>query len=260
MGDSSPLRYALPLDEEFEIHDDASSVPKCSSDRVSQGLILKSNTSRAQEPSLDDQARTAALRMELQSLRRINTVVEGVLNSLQQAKMNLNVSFPSFLNGFIANYRKTTSTTINSATSLLSTWTAILSRTEHNQRLLLNSAWQGVTADIQDAENDVLTRRREREKRTAEEQARRDEEVRQRAARDEEDQRRRDVASATPGKRRGGGRKVHAGAAATPRTTSGLSAQSTAAFPKPTPGRAANMQYGRVRGRASGARERGRGI
>jgi hypothetical protein len=63
---------------------------------------------------------------------------------------------------------------VHSASTLLDTWTRILSQTEHNQRLLLNPNWQGATQDVQDIENESFVRQQQAERRAAEEQARRD--------------------------------------------------------------------------------------
>jgi hypothetical protein len=40
-----------------------------------------------------EEAREAALRQELENIKRINQVVEGVVESLEKAKANMDVSF-----------------------------------------------------------------------------------------------------------------------------------------------------------------------
>lgn len=129
-----------------------------------------------------------ALRRELSSLRSMNTVISGITASLEKAKSNM----------------ETVSATVNNASTLLTTWTRILSQTEHNQRLILNPNWQGANQDIADAENDEVTKKQEKERKEAEEERK----ARQREADREEEERRRTVESTkTPrGKGRGTGR------------------------------------------------------
>lgn len=105
-----------------------------------------------------EEAREAALRSELQSVRRINEVLGGLLSSLDQAKGNM----------------ETVSRTVFSASTLLDTWTRILSQTEHNQRLLLNPNWQGATQDMADMEQEALLQQQAAERREQELQRQRD--------------------------------------------------------------------------------------
>ncbi|KAJ5793567.1 hypothetical protein N7457_000166 [Penicillium paradoxum] len=102
------------------------------------------------DPLFDAQeAREAALRTELQGVRSINEVIEGLLSSLDSAKGNM----------------ETVSRTVTSASTLLNTWTRILSQTEHNQRLILNPNWQGATQDVIDIENEAIQRQQAAERR-----------------------------------------------------------------------------------------------
>ncbi|KJX92309.1 hypothetical protein TI39_contig5873g00001, partial [Zymoseptoria brevis] len=119
------------------------------------------------------EARNAQLTAELARIRSINTTIESVTSSLLVAKSNMS----------------TVHTTVNNASTLLATWTRILSQTEHNQRLVLNPAWQGATRDLEDAENEGLKRQVEVERRVLEEERRRVEEERRR----EEEERRKIV-------------------------------------------------------------------
>lgn len=64
---------------------------------------------------------------------------------------------------------------MENASTLLNTWTRILSQTEHNQRLILNPEWKGATQDLQDAENETLRRQQEAERRAADLERRREE-------------------------------------------------------------------------------------
>lgn len=53
--------------------------------------------------------------------------------------------------------------------TLLNTWTRILSQTEHNQRLILNSHWLGASQDVADLENESIIKQQERERKEIEE-------------------------------------------------------------------------------------------
>jgi hypothetical protein len=124
--------------------------------------------------------RDAALRQELQTVRGINTALESVVASLSRARSNVSAL----------------STTVDSTSSLLETWTRILSQTEHNQRLILNPRWQGASADLADAEADAARKEAEARRRTAEEAQRREA-----AARRAEEEERRRAATAARGTR-----------------------------------------------------------
>lgn len=139
-----------------------------------------------------EESRNAALRKELDSVRNVNKVIEDVVESLQKAKNNMN----------------TVSRTVHNASTLLQTWTRILSQTEHNQRLILNRSWQGATQDLADIENESIQRQHAAERREIEEQARREAAARKAEA----EERRRQEAAAKPGtKGRGRGRGTRGG-------------------------------------------------
>jgi hypothetical protein len=125
--------------------------------------------------------RDARLRAELEKVREVNKVIEGVTASLQKAQANMS----------------TVNQTVQNASTLLATWTRILSQTEHNQRLILNPTWGGATQDLEEIENEEVRRRQEEERRAREEERRREEAVRK--AEDEE--RRRIAAANVPGGR-----------------------------------------------------------
>lgn len=155
-------------------------------------------TSSAQHPahSTDTEqdhlaAHEAALRRELSSVRSMNQVISGVVDSLEKAKSNM----------------ETVSATVSNASTLLTTWTRILSQTEHNQRLILNPQWQGASQDITDGENEVVRMRQEKERREAEEARREEAKVRER----EEEERRRMTEGPTTKGPRGRGRGVGRG-------------------------------------------------
>lgn len=124
------------------------------------------------------EAREAKLKAELERVREVNKVIENVTASLTKAKDNMS----------------TVNQTVHNASTLLATWTRILSQTEHNQRLILNPAWQGASKDLEEMENEDLRRQQEVERRAAEEQRRREELVRKA----EEEERRKAAVAAAP--------------------------------------------------------------
>ena len=136
----------------------------------------------------DDNApedRETLLRRELEALQNMNRVICGITTSLEQAKKNMT----------------TVSATVNNASTLLATWTRILSQTEHNQRLILDPEWQGASQDVMNAEHDEDMRRQEKREREVEELRR----SREREVEQEEEERHRLTQSVkgTERKRRG---------------------------------------------------------
>jgi hypothetical protein len=95
---------------------------------------------------------------------------------------------------------QTVSKTVDNASTLLNTWTRILSQTEHNQRLILNPEWKGSTQDLADMEGEALQKQQEAERRAAEAEQRREE-----ARRKAEDDERRRAAGTGPSSRVGRG-------------------------------------------------------
>ncbi|KAJ5888053.1 hypothetical protein N7495_008094 [Penicillium taxi] len=157
------------------------------------------------------EAREDALHQELQTVRKINEVIEGLLSSIDSAKGNM----------------ETVSQTVTSASTLLNTWTRILSQTEHNQRLILNPEWKGATQDVADMEQETIQKQQAAERR---EQAIRQQ--REAAARKaEEEERRRAVSTrGTRGSSRGTVRSTGLG-----RTPSDQSPETERAFSPPYP-------------------------
>ena len=121
--------------------------------------------------------REAALRAELESVRNVNKVIEGVVASLQKAKSNMSVRphspFLPLLT-ILTSTPQTVSHTVHNATTLLQTWTRILSQTEHNQRLILSPQWQGATQDLLDIQEEESQRQQAAERRAAEDLARKE--------------------------------------------------------------------------------------
>ncbi|EOD48646.1 putative dash complex subunit duo1 protein [Neofusicoccum parvum UCRNP2] len=131
---------------------------------------------RAESRYTTEEARDAALRRELDQVRGVNKVIEDVIESLEKAKNNMD----------------TVNRTVTSASTLLQTWTRILSTTEHNQRLILDPNWQGATQDLAEIEADTIAQRQAVERREREELLRREAAARKA---DEEERRRAEAAS-----------------------------------------------------------------
>jgi len=136
-----------------------------------------------------EQAREESLRRELEGVRNINEVIEGVISSLESAKGNM----------------ATVSRTVTSASTLLNTWTNILSQTEHNQRLILNPNWQGASQDVADMENEVELKAQAAERRALEEERRR-EAAKRRAEEEERERQAGTTVRGTRGRGRGSAR------------------------------------------------------
>ncbi|KIW10468.1 hypothetical protein PV08_11432 [Exophiala spinifera] len=147
-----------------------------------------SKSAKSTRPTYQEQEeRDAALRRELESVRQVNETIEGLIQSLQKAKDNM----------------RTVNNTVGAASTLLNTWTRILSQTEHNQRLILDPSWHGASQDIADIEEEALEKQRAAERRDAEEQERKQAAARRAA---EEEKRKADLAAkqARPTSSRGG--------------------------------------------------------
>jgi hypothetical protein len=136
--------------------------------------------------SHDEQnAQDEGLRRELHSVRKVNEAIEEAIESLAKARNSMKVSpqysrvipIASLLVNCFDTKELTTfqtvNTTVASASSLLSTWTKILSQTEHNQRLILNPSWHGASQDLADAEQETLMKQQAAERKDYEEQERR---------------------------------------------------------------------------------------
>jgi DASH complex subunit Duo1 len=128
----------------------------------------------------------------------------------EQKEIWTQVALPRLALVYFLTVTQTVSRTVTSASTLLNTWTRILSQTEHNQRLILNPNWRGASQDLADIENEAVLKAQAAERRAAEEERRR-EEARRRAE-DEERQRQAGTATRVRGARsrgrgvgRGGG-------------------------------------------------------
>ncbi|KAH8695353.1 DASH complex subunit Duo1-domain-containing protein [Talaromyces proteolyticus] len=137
-----------------------------------------------------EEAHEQALRNELHRVRAVNQAIEGVLHSLQQARGNM----------------ENVSRTVDSASTLMNTWTRILSQTEHNQRLLLNPKWQGASNDIAEMEIEAAAKQQAAERREKELQERREA-----AKKTEEDKKRAESVTTTRGRGTTRGRVVRGG-------------------------------------------------
>ncbi|KAJ2897918.1 uncharacterized protein MKZ38_004293 [Zalerion maritima] len=179
----------------------------------------------------EDDVRQAALEKELRGVRSINEVIEGVIGTLEKAKGNMD----------------TVSTTVDNASTLLNTWTRILSQTEHNQRLILNPDWKGATQDLMDIENGAIEKQQAAQRRAAEEERRRAE---ARRKQEEDERKRQAAATSSRGTRRtrSRGRAGYTrGTTSSSNSTLGRSGSTRGASGNST-GRYGNARYGRVRG------------
>jgi hypothetical protein len=152
-------------------------------------------------------------------------------------------------------YDQTVSRTVHNASTLLQTWTRILSQTEHNQRLLLNPQWQGASQDLVDIQDEEAQRQHAAQRRAADDQVRREATAR----RAEEERMRADNppkagtrGRARPGPRPGGARVTSSGYGVTGQSGRGLGSSGT-------PGRAGGG-VGSGIGRGLRGRGRGRGL
>ncbi|KAF5112800.1 hypothetical protein DV454_003988 [Geotrichum candidum] len=125
--------------------------------------------------SVDDDEHQARLEQELEQIRQVNDVTEGVIESLKVTELNLDVR--NVLMG------------AQNADKLLDKWVRILSQTEHTQRLLFNKGWHGATRDDemqQERERQLEAERRRAQERERERQTREAEERRRREAHEEQ--------------------------------------------------------------------------
>lgn len=192
--DSSDLFSSSPVKEPaFYARDERPKTPKTPTAKTPQQTPPQKQQQQQQQthPFDAEEARDAALQRELDGVRQINRVIEGVIGTLEQSRGNMSVGAQEhrhipFFFGTWAN-QQTVAQTVGNASALLNTWTRLLSQTEHNQRLLLDPQWQGATQDLQALEAEALQRQQEAERRAAEAQRRRDDAKRKA----EEDERRR---------------------------------------------------------------------
>lgn len=150
--------------------------------------VKKGHSASHSKPTQEEQdAQEENLRQELANVRKVNEAIEGVIENLNKAKSNMKVTSVGINSNTNTDTIQTVNHTVGAASSLLNTWTRILSQTEHNQRLILDPAWQGASQDISDMEAETIARQQAAQRREAEEQERRN----QAAKKAEEEERRR---------------------------------------------------------------------
>lgn len=163
-------------DDDSEIWDSPSKrgtqkkfIPRASDENITPEPRASTDAAHEGDDPLYDrkEARETALRAELQGVRNINQVIEGLLSSLDSAKGNMEVCnlVAIDIRPHLTMNPQTVSQTVTSASTLLNTWTRILSQTEHNQRLILNPNWHGATQDVADIENEAIRKQQEAERR-----------------------------------------------------------------------------------------------
>jgi DASH complex subunit Duo1 len=168
-----------------------------------EGVGNFNKTAQNSKSSYEEQvARDLILRQELESVRKVNEAIEGVIESLDKAKGSMKASVHVRISRMLLTKWQTVNQTVNATSTLLHTWTRILSQTEHNQRLILDPSWEGVSQDIADMERELVAKQQAAERREAEEQERRTAAARKA----EEDERRRAEATTKSTKPTGRGK------------------------------------------------------
>lgn len=235
--------------DDLDVQDDEEDVEDLFASPSNSGATTQKHTPNSQASSAqkyhsrtrshnEHEAREARLRAELEKVREVNKVITNVTASLVKAKDNM----------------ETVNRTVDSASTLLATWTRILSQTEHNQRLILNPNWHGATQDVEDMENEDARRQQEAEKRARDEQRRKDEAQR----RVEEEERRKAAAVAAPRGRGAGRARGTRGVSGSTREYVGVGGQ--AGRWTGTSGAKAGASSGTGQGRSDSRRARGRGL
>ncbi|KAA8916553.1 hypothetical protein TRICI_001307 [Trichomonascus ciferrii] len=102
------------------------------------------------DQDITPEERQQTLEAELEQVRQTNDVMDGVNEAIEKAENDLDV----VLN------------TVQNTDKLLDMWVKILSQTEHTQKLLFDSNWQGLTRDdeLQAEREAALARKREQER------------------------------------------------------------------------------------------------
>ena len=95
--DEDEIQWSDEEDKIFDTpsatRDGASASTSTSTSKANGKAVDPSKSSRAGVSHVDaEEAREAALQQELENVRKINTVVEGVVESLEKAKGNMEVS------------------------------------------------------------------------------------------------------------------------------------------------------------------------
>ncbi|KAF3079948.1 hypothetical protein TWF569_010995 [Orbilia oligospora] len=102
----------------------------------------------------DEEAREAALRAELESVRKVNRLIVAVNKSLQTAMENMG----------------TVNQAVDNANFLLDKYSQILSQSTHTSRIILNGHWKGSSNDVAEMEEEAQTQALEAERRRIEEE------------------------------------------------------------------------------------------
>ena len=156
-------------------------------------------------PADEQQSRDQSLREELANVEKVNQAIEGVIESLGRARENMQVRLQRILNNPpTTDQFQVVNQTVIAASKLLSTWSRILSQTEHNQRLILDPDWHGASRDLEDIEAEAIQKQHAADRKEMEEQERR---AAAALRAEEEDERRRTEtimkSSKVPGRGRG---------------------------------------------------------
>ena len=179
----------MPIDDDISFLD--SPAPASRSHARNQPASRPPTSSRppvSHTPPLEDPpdplAREDQLRKELATLKTLNGHLSTMLTSLEAAQGSMG----------------TINSTVAQSSTLLNTWTRILSQTEHNQRLILNPGWQGASTDAAEIAADEARREAERQRRKEADERRKADRERKL----EEERLKREAASTGAGSARGG--------------------------------------------------------
>ncbi|CAN6672180.1 hypothetical protein TRVA0_045S01244 [Trichomonascus vanleenenianus] len=148
----------------MSIEPEAPEVNHLSSSLTSLKMSMTETTEALASNSGD---RNRILEAELEQVRQVNDVMEGVIESIETAELNLG----------------TVLQTAKNADKLLDMWIKIMSQTEHTQKLLFTPQWQGSTKDdeLQHEREIILAQKREQQ-RLEQERKRKEEELRAKKA------------------------------------------------------------------------------
>ncbi|KAF8245275.1 hypothetical protein K440DRAFT_651758 [Wilcoxina mikolae CBS 423.85] len=185
--------------------------------------------------AVEHDERVEAQQAELRGVQQMNSVIEGVVSSLEKANKNM----------------ETVASAVDNANKLLNLWIKILSQAEHTQRLLQSEHWEGANKEMADIQAEAQAKKQEARRRA--------EEARERAA-----AREREVAAAEAKRAAAEKKPVRGGRKGVPaagtvrggsRIGSGPSSSSTRGAPasRTTRGGIGRGAYGSVRGRGRGS-------
>lgn len=132
-------------------------------------LKVRLNEDEPHQEDITAEERQQTLEAELEQVRQVNDVMDGVNEAIEKSESDLDV----VLN------------TVQNTDKLLDMWVKILSQTEHTQKLLSDPNWQGLTRDDElQAEREAALARKEEQERLEKERRQQQEAVRRKREED----------------------------------------------------------------------------